>query len=105
MKRVFAVCATLCCLFVVAGCEEKLNANEKTMKEYATNYYNSMLKGTEGLTTTNITVKQLRDARELNVVDYDMSKLASCTEESYVELTINTTDNSIDKITYHLQCD
>lgn len=105
MKKIFAISLVMCGLFVFAGCEEKISEYEKTMKDYATSYYNNLQKGTEGLTTVKVTVGQLRKAVELNVVDYDMSKLTNCTDESYVELKINQTNNEVDSIDYHLQCE
>ena len=104
MKRILMTSLVLCGLLLFTGCgEKKLNSYEKTMQEYATNYYNSALKGTEGMTSTKITVKQLRNAPTA-YFNYDMTKLESCTEDSYVELSINTTDNSIASINYHMEC-
>ena len=93
-------------LFVFTGCGEKSKTKyDKTMEEYATNYYNSLLKGTEGLTSTKITVAQLKEAFDLQIVDYDMSKLSACTDESYVELTIDPSNNNISTIDYHMTCE
>ena len=103
MKKAF-ICLTLGTLVFATGCGEKLSSYDKTMKDYATNYYNILLKGSEGLTTYKLTVATLRDAVKQNVVNYDMGKLEKCSDDSYVELTINTSDNEIEKIEYHMTC-
>ena len=105
MKKVFMFSFALCCLLLLAGCgEKKNNSYDETMKEYATNYYNAELKGTEGMVTAKITVAQLRTAKDLGYVDYDMTKLSSCTEDSYVDLNINSSTNAVDSVTYHMEC-
>lgn len=93
-------------LFVCTGCgEKKSNKYESTMKEYATDYYNMLLKGTEGLTSTKISLSQLKEAVDLQIVDYDMSKLSKCKDESYVEITIDQSTNDIDDIKYYMSCE
>jgi len=109
MKKVLAISLVLCGLFAFTGCGENNNTTktskyDDTMKEYATNYYNSFQKGTEGLTETNITVGRLKEAVNLGIASYDMSKLAACSDESYVVLKINQTNNDVDSVEYHMEC-
>ena len=103
MKKVF-ICLALGIL-LMTGCSEKLNVYEKTMKEYATGYYNNSVKGTESMTSKIITVSELKTAASFKAINYDMSKLEKCTDSSYVELTINATNNEIENITYHMECE
>ena len=110
MKKLFTISLVLVGLFAFTACgkndgEKKESVYESTMKEYAINYYNYALKGTEGLTEKDITVGKLRDAVNKNVVNYDMSKLANCTDESYVKLIINQTNNDVDKVEFHMSCE
>ena len=84
--------------------ETKTSKYEETMKEYAVNYYNAHLKGTEGLTSTNISIAQLKDAIEKIGDSYDMTKLEACKDDSYVELIINQTTNDVDSVNYHMNC-
>ena len=106
MKKILTISMVLG-LLVFAGCEggkQQANKYEETMKEYAISYYNAHLKGTEGLTSTQITVGQLKDAITKIGDNYDMSKLESCTDDSYVELIINQTNNGVDSVNYHMNC-
>lgn len=107
MKKGLTISLVLCGLLMFTGCGEektKTNKYEETMKEYAVSYYNAHLKGTEGLTSTKVSVAQLKDAIEKVGDNYDMSKLSSCKDESYVELIINQTNNQVDNVNYHMQC-
>ena len=57
MKKVLTISMVLCGLLMFTGCGEvKTNKYEETMKEYAISYYNAHQKGTEGLTSTKISV-------------------------------------------------
>ena len=109
MKKGLTISLVLCGLLMFTGCGEEQNTPkttkyEETMKEYAVSYYNAHLKGTEGLTSTKITIAQLKDAIAKIGDNYDMSKLADCKDESYVELIINQTNNNVDSVNYNMQC-
>lgn len=106
MRKIITCLLAFSCLVMFTGCEEKtqLSKYDETMKDYATNYYNSFVKGTEGLTEFNITVARLKEAVELNIVNYDMNELSTCTDESYVILKINQTNNDVEDIEYHMEC-
>ena len=110
MKKIFTISLILVGLFTFTACgkqeskEQKETVYESTMKEYAISYYNYALKGTEGLTEKDITVGKLRDAVKQNIVSYDMSKLESCSDDSYVKLIINQTNNDVDKVEFHMSC-
>lgn len=107
MKKGLTISLVLCGLLMITGCGgegTKTNKYEETMKEYAVSYYNAHLKGTEGLTSTNISIAQLKDAITKIGDNYDMNKLADCKDESYVELIINQTNNDVDSVNYHMQC-
>jgi len=107
MKKVLAISLVLCGLFIFTGCGEKeteISKYEDAMREYAISYYNSFLKSTESLTEANITVGRLKKAVNLGVASYDMSKLATCSDESYVVLKINQTNNDVDSVEYHMEC-
>lgn len=105
MKKILVISLTLCGLFVFTGCGDKEAKYEKTMREYATNYYNAVLKGTEGLTSYPVSVAKLKDAVAKKIVNFDMSKLSKCTDESYVELIINQTNNEVDSVNFHMSCE
>lgn len=105
MKRLFAISLVLCGLFVFTGCGNKESQYEKTMKEYAVGYYNATLNPTEGLTTYSVSIERLKDAVERKIVNYDMSKLSNCTNDSYVELIINQNTNEVDSVNYHMSCE
>lgn len=107
MKKLLAVTVVLCSVFVLSGCgKDKLSKTDEAMKEYATNFYNAFQKGTQGMTETNVTVFQLRDAVNKNLIKFniDLSKLEKCTDDSYVTLKINATNNDVDSIEYHMNC-
>lgn len=105
MKKIFAVSLVLCGLFVFTGCGDKKSDYENTMKEYATTFYNTVLKGTEGLTSYPVSVAKLKDAVEKKRVNLDMSKLEKCTDDSYVELIINQTNNEVENVNFHMTCE
>lgn len=107
MKKGLTISLVICGLLMFTGCDEngtKTNKYEETMKEYAVSYYNAHQKGTEGLTSTKITVGQLKEAIEKIGDNYDMTKLSSCTDSSYVELIINQTNNDVDSVNYFMEC-
>lgn len=105
MKKVLISAVLVCGLLMFTGCgEEKTNKYEETMKEYAISYYNAHQKGTEGLTSTNVSIAKLKDAIAKVGDNYDMSKLSACTDDSYVELIINQTTNDVDSVNYHMNC-
>lgn len=104
MKKIFAISLVLCGLFTFTGCGNKTSKYEEIMKEYATNYYNEVLKGTEGLTSYSISVAKLKDAVEKKRVNFDMNKLSGCTDDSYVELIINQTNNEVETVNFHMSC-
>jgi len=86
-----------------------LDISEESVKEillldYSYSSLNAEIKGTEGLTEVNVTVGRLEEAVTLGVSTYDMSKLSACTDESYVVLKINQTNNDVDSVEYHMEC-
>lgn len=107
MRKKLFVTIVICSVFVLVGCGNKETTNnyEETMKEYATEFYNAHLKGTEGLKTTEISIAKLKDAVTKVGDTYDMSKLDKCKDTSYVELQINEEDNSVSKYTFHMECE
>ncbi len=104
MKKFLLFSVVVCCLFLV-GCGQK--KYEDAMKEYATSFYNNYQKGQEGLTNPTISIKQLKQAIDLQLsgADYDLSKLDKCSENSYVELIIDDTTKDVKDVKYFLECD
>lgn len=104
MKKVLSLSLALCALVVLSGCGSKNSKYEETMKEYATNWYNSYVKGTQDLTEKTVSIKDLKDANTYANANYDLSKLKDCTEDSYATIKINKSNNEIESITYNLSC-
>ncbi len=90
------------CLFLLAGCE---SSNEKLMKEYATDYYNTYMKNVTGLSEARITLENLKNVNKQEGKEkYDLKKLEKCSDESYVSLILVEGKNEIDTIETHLEC-
>lgn len=91
------------CALLLIGCSNQ-KQYENTMKEYAIQFYNSYQSGQPGYTNPTISIKQLKEANELDDANFDLSKLDKCTDESYVELVLNEQNNEIEDIKYFLEC-
>jgi len=93
----------LIALFTV-GCNAT-KEYESTMEEYAQTFYNEHQKGNVNLTNPTISIAQLKEAVEMKLDDFDMSKLAKCKDSSYTELIINQESREIEKYVHHLECE
>lgn len=95
-----------------SGCGKTVSAEEQQniMKEYATTYFNNHMIGIENQdeateTIAQISISMLKQLNELDLEEkYDLSKLSNCKDESYVDLTINTETQMIEKYDFHLEC-
>lgn len=103
MKKNILVLALITCLLLV-GCGNKVNY-EEVMKEYATTFYNLHKKGQENQKSLTVSIADLKEAIEIVNDNYDMSRLESCKDESYVELLIDTDTKEVKEIKYYLQCE
>ena len=103
MKK-FLVLLLLPSLIFLSGCINQ-KKYEEAMSEYATAFYNDYQKGSIGLTNPTISITQLKEANELVQANYDLSRLESCEDQSYVELVIDEQTQDIKEIKYFLQCE
>lgn len=99
MKKILLVAL----LFLTVGCD-KDSKYQEIMKEYAQTFYNEYQKGQEGLTNPTISIKQLKEANEVVSANFDLEKLKSCSEESYVELIIDNDTLEVKDVKYYLEC-
>lgn len=105
MKKVLSLSLILCSMVALTGCgKDSISKNEETFKEFAIDHYNTYLKGTEGLKEVEISLEKLKDANERAGANYDIAKLSSCTDDSYVTLKINQTNNEVESVAYNLNC-
>lgn len=101
------------CLLVVTitGCESQAEKKERIMKEYATTYFNNHLIGIQKpdnveIATVQVSIEMLKQVNELKGEEqYDISKLFGCKNDSYVEMTIDTENQNIEKYDFHLTCE
>ena len=106
MKKIMSLTIAVLLLLTVTGCKDntKKETKEDIMKQYASTFYNAHVKGTQGLTNLKVTIKQLKDSAGRVSETYDMTKLEGCTDESYVELTIDPTTSEISNYAFYMNC-
>ncbi|MDD2434886.1 MAG: hypothetical protein PHO63_01385 [Bacilli bacterium] len=86
--------------FLLIGCvKDNLDKEEKYLKEYATDYYNKFM--TSKLDSYEITISMLEESNKTDQTDYDLSKLKSCKNDSYVTITIENEEKIYD---FKLNC-
>ena len=105
MKKLIVVSILICGLFVVGCGGKKASKEESAMKEYATTYFESHLKGDVSLasTTRTITIADLKKAISLLGDQYDMTKLDGCADDSAIDLKLNEA-REITETTYRMNC-
>lgn len=95
----------------ITGCETQAQKRETIMKEYATTYFKNHLEGIQSeedvqTTIVEVNINMLKNINELKGEEqYDLSKLFGCKGESYVHLTINTENQTIENYEFNLQCE
>lgn len=89
----------VCLLLVCTGCSSK---EEKTMKKYATDYYNNYMKGID-MDSYIISIDMLENANDKAGAKYDLTKLKKCSKESKVTISFDDKDK-IEKINYDMDC-
>lgn len=104
-KAIILSIAILSILAVGCGKKEKLSTYEETMKEYATDYYNSYLKDVNGIDIHQVYISHLENAVNIKGKEYDMTKLEKCKKDSYVDITLKKDSKDIDKMEYHMSCE
>ncbi len=108
MMKKYAVLSVAILSLLACGCgnsKAKQSKYEKTMEEYATNYYQTyILDKVEGLDVPEISVANLENANVNGESNYDMKKLSGCTKDSYVSLILNENKRDIDSYEFHMNC-
>ena len=104
MKKILLVSIIVGSIALLIGCGSGSSKYEKTMKEYATTFYNLHQKGNVSQTVPTVSIAQLKEAIEVVGDNYDMTKLEGCSDESYVELVVDETTREITEVKYYLQC-
>lgn len=103
MKKILIFSLLTCSLFLI-GCSAK-NEYEEAMEKYATDFYNSSVKGNEGISNPySISISQLKNANEQIQAGYDLTSLESCTDDSYIEISFDENTKEIQEYKFYLQC-
>ena len=74
------------------------------MKEYATEYFNLHMSGSEFLVDPSISLSDLKNAVAFMGDRYDLTKLSNCKNESYVTLILDKETNKIIDYKVNLEC-
>ena len=105
-KGMVVTSAALLCVLAVGCGEGKQESYEKTMEEYARDYYETyILDKVEGLDVPEITIANLENVNANGGANYDLSKLEGCTSTSYVRLILAENGRDIDHVEFNMRCE
>lgn|SRR5574344_652693 len=91
-------------LLLITGCTSKVEKYQNTMKEYATDYYENYMITTDA-DIAEVNISMLKNVNDLGTdKSYDLSSLSKCSDSSYVDMTINSTDKTITNYEFHMEC-
>ena len=98
--------AALLCVLAVGWGKYKQASYEKTMEEYARDYYQKyILDKVEGLDIPEIAISNLENANTNGGANYDLKKLEKCTATSYVRLILKENKKDIDHVEFKMSCE
>lgn len=102
MKKICIICMTV---FLFVGCgNQKMDEWENEMKKYATIYYEEYMKNVGGQEKNEISIQALKNANTHSGQKFELEKLKSCKDTSYVVITVDSKTRKIQDYTYHLDC-
>lgn len=105
MKKVL-IAVTLVSVLMLSGCgkdNKKADEYEKSMKEYATHYYENFAH--KGIDTFTVDIAALKKAKEKNLATYDLDKLKKCQDDSKAIISVDKEDGGkIKEIKFEMNC-
>lgn len=102
MKKGLCICMVILC---ITGCSgQRKNEWEQEMQKHANVYYEKYMKNVNGQTKNEISIQALKDVNAKLGKTFDLQKLKSCKDSSYVTLTVDEKSRTIKNYTYHLDC-
>lgn len=102
MKKGLGICIVMLCITGCGGNHKK--ELEQEMQKHATIYYEKYMKNVKGQTENEISIQALKNVNTKLGDDFDLEKLKSCKDSSYVTISVDKKSRSIKKYTYHLNC-
>lgn len=90
------------CLFLLTGCVSKEKERNKVMGTYAKDYYKKFAYD-NGIDIPRVEIKNLKAANEQLNAGYDLKRLETCTDSSYVDLKLDE-NKEVKEIIYRLNC-
>lgn len=102
MKKLFWLCIPI---ILLTGCfGGKQGKWEKEMQKHATIYYESYMKPIEGQIKNDISISALKNVNKQEGGKFDLRKLSSCKDSSYVTITVDEKTRKIKEYTYYMDC-
>lgn len=90
----------LIALVLITGCGKKVDKTaeyQETMENYAVSYWTQFQKGIKGVNVYVVSLEELRRIAQnpKYTVDYDLTKLEDCKDDTVVNLTVNEDNTEI----------
>ena len=104
MKKLTILLVMLSSAILLTGCGDKKADYQKTLEEYAKNYYDTYLKGyVVGVDAHRVDIAALKTANEDAGGNYDLTKLKDCKDDTTVIINVDE-DGNITGYDYELNC-
>ncbi len=102
MKKILCLCFIM---FIITGCGKNKNQEwQNEMKKHATVYYEEYMKNVSGQLQNDISIEAFKNVNKNVGQKFDLKKLSSCKDSSYVTITVDSKTRKITNYTYHLDC-